>query len=96
MQKKHTKSTFLSMIRLLNDSEQYNRRHDYAFRHSDKRTESTKELYDDEMLAIIKELEDTFKIKDQCDIMRKKIISKAHEMLWELPGGKADMWRIDN
>lgn len=95
MQKKHTKSTFLRMIRLLNDTKQYTRRHDYAFRHSAERTESTKDLYDNEMLAIIKELEDTFKIQDQCDIMRKKIISKAHQMFWELPGGKADMWRID-
>jgi hypothetical protein len=95
MQKKHTKSTFLRMIMLLNDTKEFARRHDYAFRHSHKRTESTKELHDGEMLAIIKELEDTFKIQDQCDTMRKKIISKAHQMYWELPNGKADMWRID-
>jgi hypothetical protein len=27
--------------------------------------------------------------------MRRKIISRAHEMGWELPGGKADMARIN-
>lgn len=95
MQKNHTKSTFLKLIKALNAADQYARRHDYAFRHSAKRTESTKELYDDEMLAIIKELEDTFKVQDQCDKMRKKIISKAHQMFWELPYGKIDMWRVD-
>jgi hypothetical protein len=95
MQKGHTKSTFLSMIRLLNEADQYARRHDYAFRHSSGRTESTKDLYDAEMLAVIKELEANFKIQDQCDKMRKKIISKAHQMFWELPGGKIDIERID-
>ncbi|MEB0249335.1 hypothetical protein QN344_04275 [Mucilaginibacter sp. 5B2] len=83
------------MIKLLNATNQYSRRHDYAFRHSVGRTESTKDLQENEMLAVIKELEDTFKIQDQCDKMRKKIISKAHQMFWELPGGKIDMWRID-
>ena len=91
MQKKQVTPTFLRMIKLLNDTNQYSRRHDYAFRHSNARTESTKELKEGEMYAIIKELEDTFKVFDQCDKMRKKIIAKAHLMFWELPNGKVDM-----
>ncbi|MBB6131357.1 hypothetical protein [Mucilaginibacter lappiensis] len=95
MQKRHTKATFLRMIKALNAADQYTRRHDYAFRHSGERTESTKDLFDNEMLAVIKELEDSFKVEDQCDQMRKKIISIAHQMFWELPNGKADIARID-
>jgi len=95
MQKIHTKATFLRLIKLLNDTDQYSRRHDYAWRHSNNRTESTKELYDDEMLALINELVTDFQITDPCDTMRKKIIAKAHQMFWELPGGKVDMVRLN-
>jgi hypothetical protein len=95
MQTTHTKSTFLRMIKALNDTNQYGRRHDYAYRHSTRRTESTKELYDDEMMAVIEELEEAFKCFDMCDVMRKKIISKAHQMNWEIEG-KADMQRIND
>lgn len=95
MQKIHTKAVFLRMIKLLNDVNEYGRRHDYAWRHSEARTESTKELYDEEMLAVIKELEDEFGVTDPCDVMRKKIIAKAHQMQWELKGGKIDMARIE-
>lgn len=84
------------MIKLLNASNQYTRRHDYAFRHSGGRTESTKALKENEMQGVIKDLEANFKISDQCDVMRKKIISIAHQMHWQLPNEKADMWRIDN
>ena len=96
MQSNHTKSTFLKLIKALNAADQYSRRHDYAFRHSGGRTESTKDLNDNEMQAVINELEASFSIQDQCDVMRKKIISKAHQMYWELPGGKIDMFRIDD
>lgn len=83
------------MIKLLNATDQYTRRHDYAYRHSAERTESTKDLYDNEMLAVIDELEREFGVEDKCDEMRKKIISYAHQMFWQLPGEKADMARIE-
>lgn len=95
MQKIHSKPLFLRMIKLLNDVDQYTRRHDYAWRHSNQRTESTKDLYDAEMLAVIYELEETYECHDMGDVMRKKIIAKAHQMFWELPGGKIDMPRLN-
>ena len=102
MQQIHSKAVFLRMIKLLNDVNEYGRRHDYAWRHSDKRTESTKDLFDEEMLAVIKEIEEEFAVVDPgaaeraaCDKMRKKILSKAHDMKWELKGGKIDMARVE-
>ncbi len=90
-----TPNNFFKLQKLLKNLDLYGRRHDYAFRHSNNRTESTKELYDPEILAIIKELETEFGVMDKADVMRKKIISKAHDMKWELKGGKADMKRIN-
>ena len=94
MQKQQQKSIFLSMIRLLNETNQYNRRHDYAYKLSGGRTESTKELNNDEMLGVINELLETFKTGDDGDKMRKKIICIAHQMNWQI-NGKADMVRIN-
>jgi hypothetical protein len=34
--------------------------------------------------------------KEKMQVMRRKIIHKAHLMGWKLPSGKADMERIDN
>lgn len=95
MQFNSTPTNFFKLQKLLKALNLYGRRHDYAFRCSNNRTESTKDLYDPEVIAIIKELEAQFGVQDKADEMRKKVISKAHDMKWELPGGKADMKRID-
>jgi hypothetical protein len=95
MQVKATKSTFLALIKALNEADQYGRRHDYVFRHTKGRTESTKEVTELEAKAIITELNSAAK-PDKADRMRKKIISMAYQMGWTLPKtGKADMKRID-
>jgi len=91
-----SKKTFLQLITALNATNQYPRRHDYVFRASNGRTESTKEVTEREAGIILNELKQTFGVKDEADTMRKKIISLAHQMNWELPGGKADMKRIND
>jgi hypothetical protein len=96
MQTSTTKKTFLQLIAALNAAKQYPRRHDYVYRATNGRTESTKEVTEREAGIIITELQTRFGIKDEADTMRKKIISLAHQMFWELPGGKADMKRINN
>jgi len=85
------------LIKALNDVDQYGRRHDYAWRHSNGRTESTKELTGEECHSIIMELVDEYGITVESadsDRMRKKIISMAHQIGWTL-NGKADMQRIE-
>ena len=91
-----SKNTFLKLIDALNAADQYGRRHDYAFRHSQGRTESTKELTETEAWAVMQELKQRFGIdlSDKMDRMRKKIISYAHQMGWQR-GVKADMARIN-
>jgi hypothetical protein len=89
------KKAFIMLIKALNDADQYGRRHDYIFRHSAGRTESTKEVTEQEAYAIIAELMTAFQIKpDNSDAKRKKLISLARQMRWE-NNGKADMKRIE-
>jgi hypothetical protein len=92
---KSSPGNFKKMMKLLTDLNLQGRRHHFAYRQSGGRTESTRELHDDEILAIIRELEVSFGAYDPGDKMRKKIISKAHQMHWQI-NGKADMARIDN
>lgn len=82
-------------MKLLTDLNLQGRRHDFAYRKSGGRTESTRELHNNEILAIIQELEGTSETYHRCDKMRKKIISMAHQMNWQV-NGKADMARINN
>jgi len=86
---------FRQMMSLFTKLNLQGRRHAWAFEYSQGRTESTKELYADEVTAIIKGLEVYFKEQDVANQMRRKIIAKAHLMQWEVKGGKADMERID-
>lgn len=94
-----SKKAFLSLIKALQATNQYNRRHDFAFRHSCEVTESTKELTDEECYSIIAELEKDYGYineDSQCNQVRRKIIAMAHDMRWKTASGKADMKRIDN
>lgn len=63
------------------------------------RTESSSKMYKIEMSILLdhlKELNADETSTDTADRLRKKIISMAHEMNWELVGGRADMDRINN
>lgn len=60
------------------------------------RAESTTDMYSHEANAMIKHLKSLDADEQKADVMRKKIISMAHEMGWRLPGTtEADMKRID-
>jgi hypothetical protein len=56
------------------------------------RTTHLTEMRQPETQALIKSLTGP----DKKDAMTGKILSMAHEMGWELPGGKVDMQRINN
>lgn len=95
---------FKHLMAMLTKTKLQGRRHAICWDYSNGRTESSKELNNAEMLAIINDLEKGFKELDRADAMRKKIISMAHEMGWHTPEGikkggeikyKADMKRID-
>lgn len=96
MQTSASKNTFLKLIKAFNEANEYGRRHDYSFRHSQGRTESTKDLTEAECWMVISELHERFciAIDDDMDTMRKKIIALAHGMSWQM-NGKADMQRIN-
>lgn len=67
--------------------------------HTNNRETSTTQLTYAEANNLIKELENKSSedtIRSSSDRMRKAIIHMAHQMNWELPGGKADMEHIDN
>lgn len=92
------------MMALLTKTGLQGRRHAIVWDFSGGRTESSRDLENSEMLAIIQALEKGFKELDRCDLMRKKLISMAHEMGWHSvdgikPGGevkfKADMDKIN-
>jgi hypothetical protein len=60
------------------------------------RTQSTKELTLDEAKALISYLKSNDPEELKAEVMRKKMISLAHEMNWHLPGtNKVDMKRLD-
>jgi hypothetical protein len=86
---------FKKLMALLTKSNLQGRRHAIVWDYSNGRTESSRELSDPETNRIIRDLERGFKELDRCDTMRKKIISQAHEMGWELAGHRADMARIN-
>ena len=98
--KKTTPRNFGKMMGLLTKLNLQGRRHAIVWDYSRGRTESSKELSYTEINAIIKALEAGFTELGRCDIMRKKIISMAREMGWEVYSQQrqktvADMERIE-
>jgi len=81
--------------RLLTDTRMMDNKADLVFSFSGQRTSSSKELTANEAAQLIQYLGTLPNIKTQCNVMRRKIIAKAHKMRWEI-AGKADMDRIDN
>lgn len=74
---------FGQMMKLLTEKDKQGYRHNYAYKASNGRTESTKELTFAEIAAIIKALSNETPEEQASDTMRKKIISMAREMGWE-------------
>lgn len=66
-----------------------------VYGYSGNRTSSSKELTMMEAAALISYLKGLPNEQAQCQLMRRKIIAKAHKMRWE-KNGKADMQRIEN
>lgn len=86
---------FKKMMALLTKNGLQGYRHRWCYEYSNGRTESSKELQLTEVENIITALEDPFKINDKADTMRKKCLALAHQMRWELAGGKIDINRVD-
>lgn len=71
----------------------------FAFQFSNERTLKTSELMDKEYDQLINRLQSLFLQQDACNAMRRKIISRAHEMSWTVVVDdkiKADMNRIND
>jgi hypothetical protein len=62
---------------------------------SDGRCESSKELYDDEAVAMIKHLQSLQPHQAEAEKMRNKILYYAHEMNWRNHKLKVDIQRVD-
>lgn len=88
-------SKFKRMMALFTKHGLQGRRHAWVWQFSNGRTESSKELHNAEVDAIINAIETHFKAQDNADLMRKKIIALSHQMRWELPDGKIDMKRVN-
>jgi hypothetical protein len=95
---------FKRMMALLTQTNLQGRRHAICWEVSQQRTESSRDLTNSEIMQVIEKLEKGFKELDRADVMRKKIISMAHEMGWILSPAlskgegakrKIDMPRID-
>ncbi|MBD3748963.1 MAG: hypothetical protein IE931_05660 [Sphingobacteriales bacterium] len=86
---------FKKMMALMTKHKLQGHRHRWCWEFSKGRTESSKDLHDAEVLAIIASIEAHFKGQDKADVMRKKILAFAHQMRWELPNGAVDMDKVN-
>lgn len=70
---------------------------DLALSYSNGRTESLKAMTHDETVELVKYLNDMLGLTENpAARMRRKILSIAHELHWELPGtNRIDMERVD-
>ncbi|WGQ12969.1 hypothetical protein [Sphingobacterium faecium] len=67
------------------------------YSYTDGRTTSIRELQFEEAKEVIKALTSGHvQFQSPANKMRRKILSMAHEMSWELPSGKIDMQRVNN
>ena len=83
-------SVFKRLMACLTKHGMQGRRHALCWEFSNERTESSKDLTDQEALNIITHLEgSTLK-------MRRKLISLCYDILWVDGKGKADVARLDN
>jgi|GEM_PF-1433290 len=95
-----THPKFKQMMTLFSQTGKQGYRHTYAWEASTGRTESTKELTENEINIIIKQLQalnPTIKkyIPKPGDVQRKKIIAIARDMRWDVRGKDEMMQLID-
>lgn len=81
---------------LLNQAKLMEQKKSLVFSFSKGREESSRELLETEAQELIDWLNDQVRSKDPADAKRKLIIHYAHQMNYELEGGKADMDRIND
>ncbi|GGG33273.1 phage protein GemA/Gp16 family protein [Hymenobacter glacieicola] len=88
--------------KLLNDLDLMDVKKELVASFSGKGSESSKDLHYTEADSLIKYLErqssgalPTPEEEEASDKMRRKILSLAHEMQWELDNGKVDMARVN-
>lgn len=63
---------------------------------SNNRSTSSRDLYLLEAKAMIRHLKELDPEEKAAEVMRRKIISRAHEMGWKKPDGAIDMKRLDD
>lgn len=88
---------FKQMMTLFNQTGKMGYRHTYAFEVSNERTESTRELTEPEVLAIIERLKKLLPDANQFtpppgDEQRKKMIGLAKDMRWTDPVNDLKKW----
>lgn len=88
----------IGMVRILiNKAGLGKQKEDLVWSFSSERTVHLSELDQKETEEIVKYLRGlTGQIDNPSDKMRRKILSFAHELHWELPDGRVDMSRLNN
>lgn len=82
---------------LMNIAGVIKQKHDIAYSFSDGRTVHLSDLTHTETMELVTYLRQlTGQSANPCDKMRRRILSIAHEMHWELPDGRVDMERLNN
>jgi hypothetical protein len=94
-----SKPQLRNLFRLLREAGLTGRRHALIYEVTGERTESSKELTIEEYNKLKNDLNVIIQKEDKADKMRKKIISMAREMRWEIISEgktKADIKRIND
>jgi hypothetical protein len=88
----------ISMVRaLMAKAGLMEHKEDMAFDYSNGRTAHLSELTHPETMQLVKYLNAYLGLNgNPADKMRRKILSHAHEMHWELYDGRVDMERVNN
>jgi len=82
-------NVFRRLMAVLTEHGQQGNRHELCQWASGGRTKSSKELTDQEALAVINRLE------ERTMNMRRKLISMCYDVLWVTADGRADVARLD-
>lgn len=70
---------------------------DLVLTFTDERTSHLGDMTYDETMVFVKHLRQVSgQFENPKEKMQKKILAMAHEMHWELPGGKVNMERVNN
>lgn len=80
---------------LLNSTGMIEVKQELVYSFSNQRTSSSRELSFSEATVLISYLKGLDPKEAALEKMRRKIIAKAHNLRWELPGGKVDIARVN-